>query len=95
MHHFQDIQDCPDIVLKKGEWVTLRYKLLWYGIERTYSEYQVMPLMMHLKDYIRTREKDRQETHRNRFPQGAPPKFSDIWVQITYGDPTRNPYTRS
>ena len=50
---------------------------------------------MHLKDYIKMREKALQMAHAREFLQGAPPKLSDLWANITYGDPTRNPYTRS
>ncbi len=95
MHYFNDIIDCPDIMLKKGEWVTLRYSYRWLGMERKRVACEVMPLQMHLKDYIKMREKALQMAHARELLQGAPPKLSHIQVQITYGDPTRNPYMRA
>ena len=67
---------------------------MWHGLERKRAACEVMPLQMHLKDYIKIREKARQMAKMRGFLQGEPPKLSNIWVQITYGDPTRNPYMR-
>ena len=92
--HFNDIIDCPGITLKKGEWVTLRYSYLWHGLERKRAACEVMPLQMHLKDYIKMREKTLQLAHAREQLQGDAPKFSNISAHITYGDPTRSPYTR-
>ena len=95
MHHFNELLDCPDIVVKKGEWLTLRYSYIWAGMERVRTVCQVMPLEMHLKDYIKMREKAVQGAHAREQLQGETPKFSNIHAHITYGDPTRNPYMRS
>src|SRR5665647_902102 len=85
MHHFHDIIDCPDITVKKGEWLTLRYSYLWHGMERKRVACEMMPLQMHLKDYSKMREKALQMAHAREFLQGAPPRPSNIWANITYG----------
>ncbi len=82
MQQFNNVMDCPDITLKKGEWLTLRYSYLWDGMERTRAVCQVMPLMMHLKDYIKMREKTVQLAHAREKLQGDQPKFSDISAQV-------------
>ena len=92
---FHDIIDCPDITLKKGEWITMRYKYFWHGLERKRAACEVMPCGMHLKDYIKMREKALQMAHAREFLQGAPPKLSDIWVQVGTSPPLQTPELRN
>ena len=97
-YHFNNILDCPDVTVKQGEWLTVRWSYFWGNEERTVNDRFVMPLLMHLKDYLKIRQKNRRDAfidaQKKGLVQGELPEIFNIRAQITYGDPTRNPYMR-
>jgi len=96
--HFNNILDCPDVTVKPGEWLTMRFSYFWGNEERTVNDRFVMPLLMHLKDYLKIRQKNRRDAfidaQNKGIVQGELPEVFNIRAQITYGDPRRNPYMR-
>jgi hypothetical protein len=84
MWHFIDIMDCPDVIVGKDQVLTMRYNYLWDGIERKRAVVEKMPMNIHLKDYIKIRQKTIQVAHRREQLSGEP-RFTNIWASIEPG----------
>ena len=89
MISFTDVASCPDIMLGRGQWLTLRFSFVRNGQLLQKSTSEILTLRISLKALCLFKQDNLQRAAARNYPGTAPPMFVDITAVIAHGHPAR------